>query len=40
MIRRRIGSWRVTYNYVITAFNILIAFGLIWFIMDLPWQFR
>ena len=40
MIRRRIGSWRVTYNYVIMAFNILIAFGLIWFILDLPWQFR
>ncbi len=40
MIRRRIGSWRVPYNYLITAFNILISFGLIWFIMDLPWQFR
>lgn len=40
MIRRRINSWRVTYNYVITALNILISLGLIWFIMDLPWQFR
>jgi hypothetical protein len=40
MIRRRIGPWRVTYNYVITAFNVLIALGLIWFILDLPWQFR
>jgi hypothetical protein len=40
MIRRRIGSWRVAYNYLITGFNILIALGLIWFIMDLPWKFR
>ena len=40
MIRRRIGSWRVTYNYVITALNILISMGLIWFILDLPWQFK
>ncbi len=40
MIRRRIGSWRVLYNYVITALNLLIAMGLIWFILDLPWKFR
>jgi hypothetical protein len=40
MIRRRIGSWRVAYNFLITGFNILIALGLIWFIMDLPWKFR
>jgi uncharacterized membrane protein YqaE (UPF0057 family) len=40
MIRRRIGSWRVTYNYLITALNILISMGLIWFILDLPWQFK
>jgi len=40
MIRRRIGSWRVTYNYVVTGLNILIAIGLIWFMIDLPWQFR
>ncbi len=40
MIRRRITTWRVTYNYLISAFNILIAIGLIWFILDLPWQFR
>jgi hypothetical protein len=40
MIRRRIRSWRVAYNYLITGFNILIALGLIWFIMDLPWKFR
>lgn len=40
MIRRRITSWRVTYNFVVTALNILISLGLIWFIMDLPWQFK
>ena len=40
MIRRRITTWRVTYNFVITALNILISLGLIWFIMDLPWQFK
>lgn len=40
MIRRRISSWRVTYNYIMTALNFLIALGMIWFIMDLPWEFR
>ena len=40
MIRRRISTWRVTYNYMVTALNILISLGLIWFIMDLPWQFK
>ena len=40
MIRRRVVSWRVAYNYLITGFNIAIAIGLIWFITDLPWQFR
>lgn len=40
MIRRRIGSWRVPYNYLMSVLNILIALGMIWFIMDLPWQFR
>jgi hypothetical protein len=40
MVRRRIGSWRVTYNYVMAALNILIALGMIWFILDLPWEFR
>ena len=40
MIRRRIVSWRVAYNYMISGFNIAIAAGLIWFITDLPWQFR
>ena len=40
MIRRRISTWRVTYNYVVTGMNILISIGLIWFITDLPWQFK
>lgn len=40
MIRRRIGSWRVTYNYLLTLLNILISGGLIWFIADMPWQFK
>lgn len=40
MIRRRVTSWRIAYNYIISGFNVLIAIGLIWFIMDLPWQFR
>lgn len=40
MIRRRITSWRVPYNYIASGFNIAIALGLLWFILDLPWQFR
>lgn len=40
MIRRRISSWRVTYNYIVTGLNLLIALGMIWFILDLPWEFR
>ena len=40
MIRRRINTWRVPYNYLVTSLNILISLGLIWFIMDLPWQFK
>jgi hypothetical protein len=40
MIRRRIGSWRVTYNYLMTTLNLLISIGLVWFIIDLPWQFK
>ena len=40
MVRRRISTWRVSYNYIVTALNILIALGMIWFILDLPWEFR
>ncbi|MEN8204330.1 MAG: hypothetical protein ABFS28_17165 [Bacteroidota bacterium] len=39
MIRRRITTWRVSYNYLVTGLNIFISIGLIWFILDLPWQF-
>jgi len=40
MVRRRINSWRITYNYIAAALNLIIALGMIWFIMDLPWEFR
>jgi hypothetical protein len=40
MIRRRVSNWRVAYNYTVTALNILISLGLIWFILDMPWQFK
>jgi len=40
MIRRRIVNWRVPYNYVVTVLNIVISLIMIWFIMDIPWEFR
>lgn len=40
MIRRQVKSWRVTYNYLFTTINFLIAAGLVYFIIDIPWQFR
>lgn len=40
MIRRRIGSWRVSYNYIVSALNILIIVGLIWFIIDISWNWN
>ncbi len=40
MIRRNIKAWRVTYNFVFTAINLIIAGGLIYYITDLPWQFK
>lgn len=40
MIRRTIRSWRIPYNYLITTLNFLIAAGLVWYIIDMPWQFR
>lgn len=40
MIRRRIINWRVSYNFIVTALNLLIAMGMIWFILDIPWEFR
>jgi len=40
MIRRRIVTWRVPYNYAVTVLNLVIALIMIWFIMDIPWEFR
>ena len=40
MVRRRIVTWRVSYNYIVTGLNLLIALGMIWFILDIPWEFR
>lgn len=40
MIRRSVTSWRVTYNYLFTGINLLISAGLIYYIADIPWQFK
>ncbi len=40
MIRRQVKSWRVAYNYLFTTINFLIAAGLVYFIIDIPWQFK
>ena len=40
MVRRRITTWRVSYNYLVTALNLIIALGMTWFILDIPWEFR
>ena len=40
MIRRSVKTWRVTYNYIFTAINLIIAGGLIYYIFDIPWQFK
>ncbi len=40
MIRRSIKTWRITYNYLFTAINLIIAGGLIYYITDIPWQFK
>ena len=40
MIRRSVKSWRVTYNYVFSAINLIIAAGLVYYITDIPWQFK
>jgi len=40
MIRRSVKSWRVSYNYIFTAINLIIAGGLIYYITDIPWQFK
>jgi uncharacterized membrane protein YhaH (DUF805 family) len=40
MIRRSVESWRVTYNYIFSGINLLIAGGLVYYIIDIPWQFK
>ncbi len=40
MIRRSIRSWRVAYNYMFCLINLVIAGGLIYYIIDIPWQFK
>lgn len=40
MIRRSVTSWRVKYNYLFSAINLIISGGLIYYIMDVPWQFK
>jgi len=40
MVRRSIKSWRVIYNYIFTGINLLFAGGLIYYIIDIPWQFK
>jgi len=40
MLRRSVRSWRVVYNYLFSAINLIIAAGLIYFITDIPWGFK
>lgn len=40
MIRRSVKSWRVAYNYLFTGVNLLMAAGLIYYVTDIPWQFK
>ena len=40
MIRRSIRSWRVAYNYILTVINLMLLGGLIYYILDIPWQFK
>jgi hypothetical protein len=40
MVRRSVRSWRVAYNYLFSGINLLIAGGLIYYIIDIQWQFK
>jgi len=40
MIRRSVRTWRVEYNYLFSALNLIIAIGLLFFITDIPWKFK
>jgi hypothetical protein len=40
MIRRSVVSWRITYNYIFTGINLLMATGLVYYITEISWQFK
>ena len=40
MVRRSVKSWRVSYNYIFSAINLILAAGLIYYIINIPWQFK
>lgn len=40
MVRRSVKTWRVAYNYIFSGINLLISVGLIYYITDIPWQFK
>ena len=40
MVRRSVKSWRVAYNYIFAGINLLVSAGLIYYITDIPWQFK
>ena len=40
MIRRSVDTWRVTYNYLFSGINLLMATGLIYYIFNITWQFK
>lgn len=40
MIRRSVKSWRIAYNYLVSGINLLIAGGLVYYLFDIPWQFK
>jgi uncharacterized membrane protein YhaH (DUF805 family) len=40
MIRRSVTTWRVSYNYLFSAINLLMAAGLVYYIFDISWQFK
>ena len=40
MVRRSVKNWRIAYNYLFTAINVVFAAGLIYYITDIPWQFK
>jgi len=39
MFRRKIKSFRLAYNYLVTGLNIIIALSLVYVIYRMPWEF-